>query len=356
MSGALTLRRDALRHSSHTQSNSGCDQDWQWCHGRLNRNTLRTRHSTWNHPSVFKRQGRLSLGPTRNASGRASERASCACSVIENLGVARVGVKRLASELNPPGWVYQVLSRKGEDAMPTSTLHVTCPKAFISFIASEKNLDVAQTSFGLASRTPEISGISEKVVANPKTVTEIKAFLPHMSDFAIAKALHANRQMKGATVASLLGGTRNFKGSGWAAYQVTTNDVDGHKIVSQEEEKPEKPAARVRKESSRSMGFDDSLGVWDVDTKITAATVDPYVIAPSKVTDDLTPYAVSGIPKAKAGLVSFLTRKDSFKGLKEETEAEKATRERIEEYQRLRHMGFDDTLGHWGQKQGDKKN
>ena len=50
----------------------------------------------------------------------------------------------------------------------------------------------------------------EKVVANPKTVAEIKNIVPGLSDFAIAKSLQEHRQVKAATVAALLGGSRNF--------------------------------------------------------------------------------------------------------------------------------------------------
>lgn len=206
-------------------------------------------------------------------------------------------------------------------------------------------------------KAPEVPATAEKVVANPKTVTEIKAILPHLSDFAIAKALHEHRQVKAATVASLLGGSRNFTGTGWAAYQVTTNDVDGHRIVPQDEAFKTAPTTVSEQEIAiqRSMGFDNSLGIWNVDTHIAASTADTNIIAPSRVTDDITPYTISGVPKMKEGFVSFITRKESAPHL-EETPEEQAIRERIEANQRLRNMGFDDSFGRWdaGDKPGIK--
>lgn len=187
----------------------------------------------------------------------------------------------------------------------------------------------------------------EKVVANPKTVAEIKNIVPGLSDFAIAKSLQEHRQVKAATVAALLGGSRNFTGPGWKAYQVTTNDVDGHTIVSHDSLIDQAPTTVAEKETAayRSMGFDNSLGIWNVDTHHDLSHVDADVNVPSKVADDLTPYTISGVPKVKEGFVAFMTRQASLTHV--ETPEEKAARQRIEAFQRNRNMGFDDSMGRW---------
>lgn len=200
-----------------------------------------------------------------------------------------------------------------------------------------------------------VAATPEKVVANPKTVAEIKAIVPNLSDFTIAKALQEHRQVKAATVAALLGGSRNFTGPGWKAYQVTTNDVDGHAIISHDALINQAPTTATEKELAemRSMGFDNSLGIWNVDTHIQVSTVDSDVVVPAKVTDDLTPYALSGVTKVKEGFVSFMTRQASEKHI--ETAEEKAARERIEAFQRNRNMGFDDSMGRWSPNTSAKK-
>jgi len=208
-------------------------------------------------------------------------------------------------------------------------------------------------------KAPEISAGAEKVVANPKTVSEIKVILPHLSDFTIAKALHEHRQVKAPTVASLLGGSRNFTGAGWAAYQVSTNDVDGHKVVAQDSSDKDGPTKVTEEEKDlaavRTMGFDNSLGIWNVDTHNASSGLCHDVIAPSPVTDDITPYSMSGASKMKKGIVSFLTKQASVDHI--ETPEEKATRERIETNQRLRNinMGFDAAYGRWDAGDNPKK-
>uniref|UniRef100_A0A7S0N9B0 CUE domain-containing protein n=1 Tax=Pyramimonas obovata TaxID=1411642 RepID=A0A7S0N9B0_9CHLO len=166
---------------------------------------------------------------------------------------------------------YQVLDLKSQE------LHVNCPRCKQVSSAPPDAVVACPTCDQQMYTQPTAGRFLAPVMASPKDVREIAGLMPYLSVYHIATALDEQNFNKRAAVLSLLAGKTTPETDAWlAAASDTVSPTDTPVVLA-----APTPTAQVYYWQSR-LGFDDSLGKWNADRQYTSNSA-PRVATPKAV-------------------------------------------------------------------------